>query len=56
VAWRSLVLHPVGRIVIHLSMGMLKLLGLKKEESLLKRYPKIIILLSFFFCFFMDAL
>ncbi|WOH02628.1 hypothetical protein DCAR_0522017 [Daucus carota subsp. sativus] len=29
VAWLSLVLYPVGRIVTFLSMGMLKLLGLK---------------------------
>lgn len=29
VAWLSLILYPVGRIVTFLSMGMLKLLGLK---------------------------
>ncbi|KAK1551875.1 hypothetical protein Q3G72_006358 [Acer saccharum] len=29
VAWLSLVLHPVGRVVTYLSMGMLKALGLK---------------------------
>jgi len=29
VAWLSLVLYPAGRIVTFLSMGMLKLLGLK---------------------------
>jgi len=33
VAWRSLVLYPVRRIVTHLSMGMLKLLGLKERKS-----------------------
>ncbi|XP_027941370.1 putative DUF21 domain-containing protein At3g13070, chloroplastic [Vigna unguiculata] len=33
VAWRSLVLYPVRRIVTHLSMGMLKLLGLKGRKS-----------------------
>ncbi|KAE9614745.1 hypothetical protein Lal_00036109 [Lupinus albus] len=29
VAWLSVVLYPVGRVVTYLSMGMLKLLGLK---------------------------
>uniref|UniRef100_A0A2N9EG47 CNNM transmembrane domain-containing protein n=1 Tax=Fagus sylvatica TaxID=28930 RepID=A0A2N9EG47_FAGSY len=29
VAWLSLVLYPVGRVVTYLSMGMLKILGLK---------------------------
>ncbi|KAM7251998.1 hypothetical protein ACFE04_023881 [Oxalis oulophora] len=29
VAWLSLILYPVGRVVTYLSMGMLKLLGLK---------------------------
>jgi len=33
VAWLSLVLYPVGRIVTYLSMGMLKLLGLKGRRS-----------------------
>lgn len=28
-AWLSLVLYPVGRIVTYLSMGILKILGLK---------------------------
>ncbi|XP_057970101.1 putative DUF21 domain-containing protein At3g13070, chloroplastic isoform X2 [Malania oleifera] len=29
VAWLSLILYPVGRVVTYLSMGMLKMLGLK---------------------------
>ncbi|KAG4964314.1 hypothetical protein JHK82_038536 [Glycine max] len=33
VAWLSLVLYPVGRIVTYLSMGMLKLLGLKGRSE-----------------------
>ncbi|KAK1396152.1 FAD-binding, type 2, Gliding motility-associated protein GldE [Heracleum sosnowskyi] len=33
VAWLSLVLYPVGRIVTFLSMGMLKLLGLKARSE-----------------------
>ncbi|KAI5432829.1 putative DUF21 domain-containing protein At3g13070, chloroplastic [Lathyrus oleraceus] len=33
VAWLSLVLYPVGRIVTFLSMGMLKLLGLKGSSE-----------------------
>ncbi|CAI8586984.1 unnamed protein product [Vicia faba] len=33
VAWLSLVLYPVGRIVTLLSMGMLKLLGLKGSSE-----------------------
>ena len=31
-AWLSLVLYPVGRVVTYLSMGMLKLLGLKGKR------------------------
>ncbi|CAI9784102.1 unnamed protein product [Fraxinus pennsylvanica] len=33
VAWLSLVLYPVGRVVTSLSMGMLKLLGLKGRSE-----------------------
>ncbi|KAL3736600.1 hypothetical protein ACJRO7_025530 [Eucalyptus globulus] len=33
VAWLSLVLYPVGRIVTYLSMGMLKMLGLKGRSE-----------------------
>uniref|UniRef100_A0A0E0KG03 CNNM transmembrane domain-containing protein n=1 Tax=Oryza punctata TaxID=4537 RepID=A0A0E0KG03_ORYPU len=33
VAWLSLVLYPVGRIVTFLSMGMLKILGLKGRSE-----------------------
>lgn len=33
VAWLSLVLYPVGRIVTALSMGMLKILGLKSRSE-----------------------
>ncbi|GKV38392.1 hypothetical protein SLEP1_g46307 [Rubroshorea leprosula] len=33
VAWLSLILYPVGRIVTYLSMGMLKLLGLKGKSE-----------------------
>lgn len=33
VAWLSLILYPVGRIVTYLSMGMLKLLGLKGRSE-----------------------
>ncbi|KAL9275104.1 DUF21 domain-containing protein [Drosera capensis] len=33
VAWLSLVLYPVGRIVTYLSMGMLKILGLKGRSE-----------------------
>ncbi|CAK9166899.1 unnamed protein product [Ilex paraguariensis] len=33
VAWLSLVLYPVGRVVTYLSMGMLKLLGLKGRSE-----------------------
>ncbi|XP_023894299.1 DUF21 domain-containing protein At1g55930, chloroplastic [Quercus suber] len=33
VAWLSLVLYPVGRVVTYLSMGMLKLLGLKGKSE-----------------------
>ncbi|KAJ0263934.1 putative DUF21 domain-containing protein [Hirschfeldia incana] len=33
VAWLSLVLYPVGRIVTYLSMGILKLLGLKGRSE-----------------------
>ncbi|KAL6570857.1 putative DUF21 domain-containing protein, chloroplastic [Orobanche gracilis] len=33
VAWLSLVLYPVGRVVTYLSMGMLKLLGLKGRRK-----------------------
>ncbi|KAF9590400.1 hypothetical protein IFM89_034193 [Coptis chinensis] len=33
VAWLSLVLYPVGRVVTFLSMGMLKLLGLKGRSE-----------------------
>lgn len=33
VAWLSLVLYPVGRIVTALSMGMLKVLGLKSRSE-----------------------
>ncbi|XP_061375637.1 putative DUF21 domain-containing protein At3g13070, chloroplastic [Gastrolobium bilobum] len=33
VAWLSLVLYPAGRIVTYLSMGMLKLLGLKGRSE-----------------------
>ncbi|KAL8131159.1 DUF21 domain-containing protein At1g55930, chloroplastic-like [Apium graveolens] len=33
VAWLSLILYPVGRIVTFLSMGMLKLLGLKARSD-----------------------
>lgn len=34
-AWLSLVLYPVGRVVTFLSMGMLKLLGLKGRRCAL---------------------
>ncbi|KAJ0045599.1 hypothetical protein Pint_03913 [Pistacia integerrima] len=34
VAWLSLVLYPVGRVVTYLSMGMLKALGLKGRSEL----------------------
>lgn len=33
VAWLSLILYPVGRVVTYLSMGMLKLLGLKGRSE-----------------------
>lgn len=33
VAWLSVILYPVGRIVTYLSMGMLKLLGLKGRSE-----------------------
>ncbi|KAL3508388.1 hypothetical protein ACH5RR_027789 [Cinchona calisaya] len=33
VAWLSLILYPVGRVVTYLSMGMLKLLGLKGSSE-----------------------
>ncbi|CAM8978782.1 unnamed protein product [Rhodiola kirilowii] len=33
VAWLSLVLYPIGRVVTYLSMGMLKLLGLKGRSE-----------------------
>nr|XP_043620822.1 putative DUF21 domain-containing protein At3g13070, chloroplastic [Erigeron canadensis] len=33
VAWLSLVLYPVGRVVTFLSMGMLKILGLKGKSE-----------------------
>ncbi|XP_030445449.2 DUF21 domain-containing protein At1g55930, chloroplastic [Syzygium oleosum] len=33
VAWLSLILYPVGRIVTYLSMGMLKMLGLKGRSE-----------------------
>ncbi|KAL8462303.1 hypothetical protein ACS0TY_033378 [Phlomoides rotata] len=33
VAWLSVVLYPVGRVVTYLSMGMLKLLGLKRQSE-----------------------
>ncbi|PSS06042.1 DUF21 domain-containing protein precursor [Actinidia chinensis var. chinensis] len=33
VAWLSLVLYPVGRVVTYLSMGMLKMLGLKGSSE-----------------------
>ncbi|PSR85293.1 DUF21 domain-containing protein [Actinidia chinensis var. chinensis] len=33
VAWLSLVLYPVGRVVTYLSMGMLKILGLKGSSE-----------------------
>uniref|UniRef100_A0A1D1YQI3 DUF21 domain-containing protein At1g55930, chloroplastic n=2 Tax=Anthurium amnicola TaxID=1678845 RepID=A0A1D1YQI3_9ARAE len=33
VAWLSLILYPVGRVVTFLSMGMLKLLGLKGRSE-----------------------
>lgn len=33
VAWLSLVLYPVGRVVTYLSMGILKLLGLKGRSE-----------------------
>lgn len=33
VAWLSLVLYPVGRVVTYLSMGMLKMLGLKGRSE-----------------------
>ncbi|KAI3675806.1 hypothetical protein L1987_85402 [Smallanthus sonchifolius] len=33
IAWLSLVLYPVGRVVTYLSMGMLKLLGLKGRSE-----------------------
>ncbi|KAK7276923.1 hypothetical protein RIF29_18072 [Crotalaria pallida] len=33
VAWLSVVLYPVGRVVTYLSMGMLKLLGLKGRSE-----------------------
>ncbi|XP_073122633.1 putative DUF21 domain-containing protein At3g13070, chloroplastic [Henckelia pumila] len=33
VAWLSLVLYPVGRVVTYLSMGMLKLMGLKGRSE-----------------------
>eukprot|EP01018_Ginkgo_biloba_P003194 Gb_13220 [translate_table: standard] len=33
VAWLSLVLYPVGRVVTTLSMGMLKMLGLKSRSE-----------------------
>ncbi|KAK1440246.1 hypothetical protein QVD17_06071 [Tagetes erecta] len=33
IAWLSLVLYPVGRVVTYLSMGMLKLLGLKARSE-----------------------
>lgn len=33
VAWLSLVLYPVGRVVTYLSMGMLKILGLKGRSE-----------------------
>lgn len=33
VAWLSLILYPVGRVVTYLSMGMLKMLGLKGRSE-----------------------
>ncbi|XP_052207243.1 DUF21 domain-containing protein At1g55930, chloroplastic-like [Diospyros lotus] len=33
VAWLSVILYPVGRVVTYLSMGMLKLLGLKGRSE-----------------------
>jgi putative hemolysin len=33
VAWLSLVLYPVGSIMIALSMGMLKILGMKSRSE-----------------------
>ncbi|XP_038691618.1 DUF21 domain-containing protein At1g55930, chloroplastic-like isoform X3 [Tripterygium wilfordii] len=33
VAWLSLILYPVGRVVTYLSMGMLKVLGLKGRSE-----------------------
>ncbi|XP_021905824.1 putative DUF21 domain-containing protein At3g13070, chloroplastic [Carica papaya] len=33
VAWLSLILYPVGRVVTYLSMGMLKILGLKGRSE-----------------------
>jgi CBS domain containing-hemolysin-like protein len=33
VAWLSLILYPVGRVVTYLSMGILKILGLKGRSE-----------------------
>ncbi|XVF70820.1 hypothetical protein PTKIN_Ptkin11bG0192500 [Pterospermum kingtungense] len=33
VAWLSIILYPVGRVVTYLSMGMLKILGLKGKSE-----------------------
>ncbi|GJU06773.1 putative DUF21 domain-containing protein, chloroplastic [Tanacetum coccineum] len=38
IAWLSLVLYPVGRVVTYLSMGMLKLLGLKGRRCISQLY------------------
>ncbi|PPR80231.1 hypothetical protein GOBAR_AA40482 [Gossypium barbadense] len=34
VAWLSVILYPVGRVVTYLSMGMLKILGLKGKRGI----------------------
>ncbi|MBA0756188.1 hypothetical protein Gogos_019787, partial [Gossypium gossypioides] len=34
VTWLSIILYPIGRVVTYLSMGMLKILGLKEKSEL----------------------
>lgn len=45
-AWLSLVLYPVGRVVTYLSMGMLKLLGLKGRRYTLFPFRTLLLALT----------
>ncbi|PRQ58096.1 hypothetical protein RchiOBHm_Chr1g0355491 [Rosa chinensis] len=56
VAWLSLVLYPVGRVGTYLSMGMLKILGLKGRRFSFEysslNYPQLLFYLYLFSCWF----